>query len=188
MQARQGLPPGDRQVEEGPAGVGGIAHSHRHSHQPQAQGGFQGIGQGQGQVETAPQVPENPPFAAAGRVGDDLGHPGEALEQGGHPPGRQHRDLRLGKEFLQAREHRQAHDRVAYPVGGAHQEALHRKILEGKFPGRLQPLKTLLHFRGQGVFVRLRRMIHKNISELQRSAVSKDPDTAYGIPLKSGET
>ena len=99
--------------------------------------------------------------------------PGETLEQGGPPAGAASTVISAwGKSRLQPREHRQAHDRIPHPVGGAHQEALHREILRGKFPGGLQLLKTLLHFRGQGLFVRLRRMIHYVCRAAICSAVS----------------
>ena len=98
VQPGQAPPPGDRRVKERTPDVGGIAQPHRGSQQPEPQGRFQGIGQGYGQVKTPSQAPENPPFFPVGGVGDDLRHPGQPQEEGGYPPGRQYRDLRLGKE------------------------------------------------------------------------------------------
>ena len=144
LQAGHGL------VEEEAAGVGVIAHPGRHPHQPQPQGGLHGVGQGQGHVEAAPQLPEDLPFAPVRRVADDLRHSGLGGKQRGDPGGRQHGDLGQGKEPPQPRQHRQAHDRIPHPVGGAHQEAPHHFRVPGKPAGHLKLLKPLPDLGRQG--------------------------------------
>lgn len=95
--------------------------------------GFKGILEQDGTIELAcAQLPGETPLAspiarAAGRgVGDDFVAEGLAAVEIGNPRQGEDSDVGAGETGTNGAQRRQTHDGVAHPIGGAHDQLLHR--------------------------------------------------------------
>jgi hypothetical protein len=88
-------------------------------------GGFESVLQEHGAIEPAQASRGGPFFGQAARlVGNQLIAERLARVKAGHPGAGQDGDMRVRKAFAEGAQCGQRHDRVAHPVGGAHEDAV----------------------------------------------------------------